>query len=270
MWVWVWGRCVNDLNSTRKFLQFLVPTNFLVAEVVFVCALASFGDGPEGPGPILSAVQFLWIHIIMGIGALALATDPASPVLLDQKPDKTDTLFTVDMMKQFLGSYYMILITLPFHILGPKILGFHHTDDSTLKHHKDIVRTLVFNMFVFTEIFNSVNCRRLDKKLNVFEGMWRNWYFMAITTIEVALQVLVCSFGGSAFDVTRMGAREWCISVALSCVSLPLGAVIRLLPDEPFERIFMEQRSLPPKSEPLNSSRHWARRRPPWIRRATI
>ncbi|KAH9025680.1 hypothetical protein EDB83DRAFT_2230550 [Lactarius deliciosus] len=266
----MWGRCVNLLDSMRRFLQFLVPTNFLVADAVFVWALGSFGGHPDLPGPILSAVQFLWIHIIMGIGALALATDPASPVVLDQKPDKkTDALFTVDMMKQFLGSLYVIFITFPFHSFGTKILGFRHTDDSTLKHHKDIVRTLVFNMFVFTEIFNSVNCRRLDKKLNVFEGMWRNWYFMAITTIEVALQVLVCSFGGSAFDVTRMGAREWCISVGLSCVSLPLGAVIRLLPDEPFERVFMKQRSLPPKSEPLNSSRHWARR-PPWIRRATI
>ncbi|KAH8978946.1 hypothetical protein EDB92DRAFT_1806951 [Lactarius akahatsu] len=268
--MWIWGRCVNDPDSMRRFLQFLVPTNFLVADDAFVCALGSFGGRPDPPGPILSTVQFLWIHIIMGIGALALATDPASPVVLDQKPDKkTDTLITVDMMKQFLGSFYVILITFPFHFFGSEILGFRHTDDSTLKHHKDIVRTLVFNMFVFMEIFNSVNCRRLDKKLNVFEGMWRNWYFMAITTIEVALQVLVCSFGGSAFDVTRMGAREWCISVALSCGSLPVGAVIRLLPNEPLERVFLKQRSPPPKSEPLNSSRHWARR-PPWIRRATI
>ncbi|KAH9077615.1 hypothetical protein EDB83DRAFT_2217225 [Lactarius deliciosus] len=267
----MWGRCVNDPDSMRRFLQFLVPTNFMVADAVFVCALASFGGRPDLPGPILSAVQFLWIHIIMGIGAFALATDPASPAVLDQKPDKkADRLFTVNMMKQFLGSYYVILITFPFHFLDSKILGFRHTDDSTLKkHHKDIVRTLVFNMFVFTEIFNSVNCRRLDRKLNVFEGMWRNWYFMAITTIEIALQVLVCSFGGSAFDVTRMGAREWCISVALSCVSLPLGTVIRLLPNDPFERVFKKQLSLPSKSEPLNSSRHWARR-PPWIRRATI
>ncbi|KAH9167792.1 hypothetical protein EDB89DRAFT_1890307 [Lactarius sanguifluus] len=266
----MWGRCVNDPDSMHRFLQFLVPTNFIVADAVFVCAVASFGDHSDLPGPILSAVQFLWIHIIMGIGALALATDPASPVVLDQKPDKTDMLFTVDMMKQFLGSYYVILITFPFHFLGSEILGFRHTDDSTLKkHHKDIVRTLVFNMFVFAEIFNSVNCRRLDKKLNVFEGMWRNWYFMAITTIEIALQVLVCSFGGSAFGVTRMGAREWCISVALGCAYLPLGAVIRLLPNEPLERVCMKQRWLPPKSEPLNSSGHRARR-PPWIRRATI
>ncbi|KAH9021984.1 hypothetical protein EDB84DRAFT_516767 [Lactarius hengduanensis] len=68
---------------------------------------------------------------------------------------------------------------------------------------------------------------------------------MAIVTIEVAVQVLICSVGGSAFEVTRIGAREWCISVALGCVSLPLGALIRLIPDDPCERVFKKLHLLP-------------------------
>ncbi|KAG1801991.1 uncharacterized protein BJ212DRAFT_1304914 [Suillus subaureus] len=43
-----------------------------------------------------------------------------------------------------------------------------------------IVQTLVFNAFVFAQISNSVNLRRLDWKLNIFEGMLNNWYFIAI------------------------------------------------------------------------------------------
>ncbi|KAH9021987.1 cation-transporting P-type ATPase [Lactarius hengduanensis] len=107
----------------------------------------------------------------MDIGALALATDPASPVLLDRNPDKkTDPLVTVNMTKRIIGQS-SVLIILTFHFLGSQILGFHHTDDSTLKkHHNDIVWTLIFNMFVFAEIFNSFNCRRLDRKLNVLRG----------------------------------------------------------------------------------------------------
>ncbi|KAH9054216.1 hypothetical protein EDB87DRAFT_1647582 [Lactarius vividus] len=30
------------------------------------------------------------------------------------------------------------------------------------------------NVFVFGQIFNSFNCRRLDQMLNVFEGLWRD------------------------------------------------------------------------------------------------
>ncbi|KAJ7897455.1 hypothetical protein B0H13DRAFT_2337883 [Mycena leptocephala] len=40
----------------------------------------------------------------------------------------------------------------------------------------------------------------------------------------------------AAFDVT--GGREWGISLALGVVSIPLGAIIRLLPGDPFERLF--------------------------------
>ncbi|KAH9052974.1 calcium-translocating P-type ATPase [Lactarius deliciosus] len=231
----MWGRCVND--AVRKFLQFQISTNITAVLITFVSALASSQE--EG---VLSAVQLLWINIIMDtFAALALATDPASPVLLNRKPDKkTDPLFTVNMIKQILGqAFYQTTVILIFHFLGSKILGFHHSDDSTLqKHHDGIVQTLVFNAFVFAQIFNSFNCRRLDQKLNVFEGMSKNWYFIAITIIEVAVQVLICFVGGAAFDVTRMGIREWGISLALGCVSLPLGALIRLMPNERFDRFF--------------------------------
>jgi Ca2+-transporting ATPase len=83
----------------------------------------------------------------------------------------------------------MILI---FHFLGPQIL-FHHTDDATLRqHHHDVVRTLVFNAFVFAQIFNSFNCRRLDSKLNVFEGVTKNWYFMVVTAIGSSPRARLC------------------------------------------------------------------------------
>jgi Ca2+-transporting ATPase len=176
----MWGRCVND--AVRKFLQFQITTNITAVVITFVTALASSGE--EGA---LSAVQLLWINLIMDtFAALALATDPASPVLLNRKPDKkTDPLFTVDMLKQILGqSVYQIVVILIFHFLGSQILGFHHSDDSSIQKHNDaVVQTLVFNAFVFAQITNSLNCRRLDRKLNVFEGMLQNWYFLAITFI---------------------------------------------------------------------------------------
>ena len=186
----MWGRCVND--AVRKFLQFQISTNVTAVVITFVSALASSQEAG-----VLSAVQLLWINIIMDtFAALALATDPASPVLLNRKPDKkTDPLFTVNMIKQILGqAIYQIIIILIFHFLGSQILGYHHTDDSTLqKHNNGIVQTLVFNAFVFAQIFNSFNCRRLDRKLNVFEGVSKNWYFIVITAIGSSLRLRLCS-----------------------------------------------------------------------------
>ena len=174
----MWGRCAND--SGRKFLQFQISAKGIPVVTTFVWALAS--SSKESP---LSAVQLLWVNLITDtFAALALATDRASSGQLDRKPDKkTDPLFTINMIKQILGqATYQITVILIFHFLGLDILGFQHTDQFIVqKQHDGIVRTLTFNAFVFAQIFNSFNCRRLDRKLNVFEGMTKNWYFMAIT-----------------------------------------------------------------------------------------
>ncbi|TCD63338.1 hypothetical protein EIP91_005657 [Steccherinum ochraceum] len=231
----MWGRCVND--AVRKFLQFQISTNITAVIITFVTAVASASESS-----VLSAVQLLWINIIMDtFAALALATDPASPALLDRKPDKkTAPLFSVDMYKQIFGqSAYQVFITLIFHFLGNQIFGFHHVDDNDLqKKHDATVQTVVFNIFVFAQIFNSINSRRLDNKLNIFEGVTRNWYFMGITFLEVAVQVLIVFIGGAAFQVTRIGGKEWGISLALGFVSIPLGALIRYIPNPPVERFF--------------------------------
>ena len=257
-----WGRCVND--AVRKFLQFQVSTNVTAVVITFVSAVASVKEAA-----VLSAVQLLWINIIMDtFAALALATDPASDALLDRKPDeKTAPLFSVEMYKQILfQSTYQIAITLIFHFLGSMILPSACPD---------VIQTLVFNTFVFAQIFNSINCRRLDNHLNIFEGVMANPYFIGITltgmwpfilpsgvrTIlseivrlsEVAVQVLIVFVGGSAFQVTPIGGREWGISIALGIVSIPLGAIARLLPNGPFETLFKKLHLLPsPKVLPLS------------------
>lgn len=178
--VHMWGRCVND--SVRKFLQFQISTNVTAVIITFVSAVSSVEEES-----VLTAVQLLWINIIMDtFAALALATDPASESLLDRKPDKkTAPLFSVNMLKMILvQSTYQTAIILVFHFLGARILGLHHDGVERDDNHQDaVVQTLVFNAFVFAQIFNSVNCRRLDRKLNIFEGMIHNWYFIIITLI---------------------------------------------------------------------------------------
>ncbi|KAG6375197.1 hypothetical protein JVT61DRAFT_3408 [Boletus reticuloceps] len=189
----MWGRCVND--AVRKFLQFQLSTNVTAIVVTSIMAIILSSETSA-----LSAVQLLWINIIMDtFAALALSTDPATPPLLDRKPDKlTSPLFTVDMYKQiFLQSAYQIAITLIFHFFGLQILGLENTSMNAT-----VVQTVVFNIFVFAQIFNSLNSKRLDRKLNVFEGLLKNHYFVVITLIEIVVQVIIVFIGGAAFQVT--------------------------------------------------------------------
>ena len=62
---------------------------------------------------------------------------------------------------------------------------------------------------------------------------------------EVAIQILIVFVGGAAFQVTRIGGREWGIALALGVVSIPLGALIRCIPNGPIEKFLIKVRLLP-------------------------
>jgi len=176
-------QCVND--AVRKFPQFQTTTNITAVVTTFITAVSSSGE--QG----VSAVRLLWISLIMDtFAALALATGPTLEVLLNRKAEKTtDPLFTVDMLKQILGqSAYQIVVIVIFHFLSSRF----HLDDSTQQKHS-VIQTLVFNAFVFAQIFNSLNCHRRDRNLNISEGVFKNWYFLAITFIGSSLLFLFVS-----------------------------------------------------------------------------
>ena len=170
----MWGRLVND--AVRKFLQFQTPTGITTLIIIFFLSPAE---------EVLTVVQLLWTNIIVDtLAILALATDPISRSLLDRKPEiRRMRLLTPDMVKMILGqSIYQVVVLFVLHFLGHRILGLDHTDEGN-----KTVKTLVFNTFVFAQVFNFLNCRRLDNKLNIFEGILGNRYIIAITLIGMFL-----------------------------------------------------------------------------------
>jgi P-type Ca2+ transporter type 2C len=78
--------------------------------------------------------------------ALALATDPPLPRLLRRKPEpKSAPLITLTMWKMIIGqSIYQLVVTLILNFRGESILGFAEPQ----------LRTLIFNTFVWMQIFN--------------------------------------------------------------------------------------------------------------------
>jgi len=71
----------------------------------------------------------------------------------------------------------------------------------------------------------------LDNKLNIFEGIQRNWFFIVINVIMVGGQILIIFVGGQAFHVTPLNGAQWGYSIVLGALSLPVAVIIRLIPD---------------------------------------
>jgi Ca2+-transporting ATPase len=218
----MWGRAVND--AVRKFLQFQITVNITAVLLAFITAVSS--DSEES---VLTAVQLLWVNLIMDtMAALALATDPPTRKILDRKPDpKSAPLISVNMWKMIIGqAIYQLVVTLILYFAGPSIFKYDDQDE------RDQLQTMVFNTFVWMQIFNSLNNRRLDNKFNIFEGIQRNWFFVGIFLIMVGGQTLIIFVGGQAFHVHRQFGDQWGVAIVLGALSIPIGVVIRLIPDE--------------------------------------
>jgi Ca2+-transporting ATPase len=218
----LWGRAVND--AVKKFLQFQITVNITAVMLTFVSAVSS-----EDQTSVLTAVQLLWVNLIMDtFAALALATDPPTRSLLDRKPDpKSAPLITLRMWKMIIGqAIYQLVVTFVLYFAGNQILGYE------TKHEKDELRALIFNSFVWMQIFNALNNRRLDNRFNVFEGITHNWFFIIILAIMIGGQTMIIFVGGVAFKVVRLNGMQWGISIVLGFLSLPVGVIVRLIPDE--------------------------------------
>ncbi|KAI5288740.1 plasma membrane calcium, partial [Ascosphaera aggregata] len=201
-----WGRAVND--AVAKFLQFQVTVNITAVVLTFVSAVAS-SDNKS----VLTAVQLLWVNLIMDtFAALALATDAPTEKILDRKPTpKSASLFTTTMWKMIVGqAIYQLAVTFVLYFAGAKILKYDVARDSHLQKQLD---TIVFNTFVWMQIFNEFNSRRLDNKLNIFEGALKNYWLMGITAIMVGGQILIVFVGAEALQVTRIDGDQWAISL---------------------------------------------------------
>ena len=226
----MWGRSVND--AVAKFLQFQLTVNITAVVLAFVSAVSS----PDMHS-VLSAVQLLWVNLIMDtFAALALATDAPTEKILDRKPTpKRAPLITTNMWKMIIGqSIYQLVVTFVLYFAGNSIFGY----SSSNKDQKTELATMVFNTFVWMQIFNQFNNRRLDNKFNIFEGVHRNWFFIAISMIMVGGQIMIVFVGGAAFQIKAINGPQWavCILCALPC--LLWAVLLRCIPDKTAAVVF--------------------------------
>lgn len=139
-----WGRAVND--AVKRFLQFQLTVNITAVVLTFVSAISN-----ESEESVLTAVQLLWVNLIMDtLAALALATDPPQDSVLDRKPERRDSsIISTTMWKMIIGqAIYQLVITFIIYYGGIRVLP--GPDDLS----DDQIQTLVFNTFVWMQIFN--------------------------------------------------------------------------------------------------------------------
>ena len=223
-----YGRNVYD--CIRKFVQFQLTTNVVAVFMTFLGGII-LKDSP------LNAIQMLWVNLIMdSFASLALATEDPTEALLDRKPYSREASILTPMMKLNIVSQSIFQISTLTVIIfyGDYIFGV--PSDRNLEHFmwnnvNGYHFTIFFNIFVFMQVFNSINARKLQKdELNVFTGICGNWLYILIQSIIIVGQIILVTFGGRAVRTHPLSLRQHGECLAISGFTLVWGFFVKLLP----------------------------------------
>ena len=272
----LWGRCVYD--NIRRFLQFQLTVNVVALCIVFIGAVAGFGQP-------LNAVQLLWVNLVMDtLGALALGTEPPTTDLLNRRPYKRNaSLLSRPMWRNIIvQSIYQLTLLLVLLFKGAEFFGvrdgvtcaFYYVNYGTSTRWNPISNqkaesgtigcqafhdfcpdkdfacfnakqvlltdtfrfsdldeyaegcltcrkfdythgTIIFNTFIFAQLFNEYSSRKLFDELNIMEGIQKNAMFLYVSIISVGLQIFLVEVGGEFVKTTPLDLNQWLITIAL-------------------------------------------------------
>ena len=216
-----WGR--NVYASIQKFLQFQLTVNIAAVTTALVGAFA-YQTSP------LAAIQLLWVNLIMdSLASLALASEPPKAELLKKPPvNRSEHLITKRMWTNMIGhAVYQIIVVLVLFFYGPSWFGI----EPGYSTRNTVHFTIIFNSFVWMQLFNEINCRNLKGEVNVFSGVFRNPLFCGIWILTAVLQAIMVQFGSYAMAVAPGGlnGKYWGIFLAFGVGSFPVQQIVNLI-----------------------------------------
>merc|ERR1719469_1499008 len=189
----------------------------------------------------LNATQLIWVNLIMDIlGALALAS--TRPVKSQDRYNSGSKIMTPAMYRQIFGmTVFMTIIMMVIMFAGKSVFNLTYTN-ATQTIDKDIFgfgkqkmihMTLIWNTFVFMQIFNLINCRDVSVNgMNGFSGLHKNFMTYLILLIIFAVQFVSCftGLGRIFFEAGPTGGREFLVTIVAASAVLLANCLLKLLP----------------------------------------
>lgn len=215
----VWGRSVFD--NIRKFLTFQLTVNVVALFLSLIGAITNY------PLP-LTTVQLLWINLIMDTAAaVALGTEqPIAEELLSRSPKSPNIpLISKAMWYKILSqaSYQLAILLFILYKADALPLGLPDTDPLVPKSTKH--KTLVFNTFVWLQLANIFNNRKVDPEYAIFTRIYLNAYFAAIVLCAMGIQVMMVELFGAFANTESQTGEMWGWALLLGFGSIPMHYV---------------------------------------------
>lgn len=226
----MWGR--NVYLNVQRFLQFQLSCNFAVIVVVFMSQISMTQS-------CLNATQLIWINLIMDIlGALALASTRPQTDIATYRAGEGNIMTGVMYRQVFgLGLFQLLVMCI---VMWPGKNFFNLTYLSTDMPSESPAKrqhfTLIFNTFIWLQVFNLINCRDVSaRKMHGFTNIISNLNTWVILAIIIGVQVLACfdflKVGTIFFLTDRVSGREFCVTIVCASSILAANALLKLVPE---------------------------------------
>ena len=215
----LWGRSLYQ--NIQKFILFQLTIN------VAACGIALLGPfiGIDLP---LTVTQLLWVNLIMDtFAALALATEPPSPKVMEMPPRDPEAFI---ISKPMATSIFTVAPIFLVFLIG--FLVFIRRDQVITPYEL----SLFFTTFVMLQFWNLFNARCFGLKQSAFTNLWSNRSFLAIAIVILVGQILMVQFGGQVFRTVPLGLTDWLIIIGGTSIVLWMGEIRRF-----FDRLTASQ-----------------------------
>ena len=91
--------------------------------------------------------------------------------------------------------------------------------------------TMLFNIFILSQVFNVVNSRKIYGEMNPLEGLWtRSKQLVIIFIIIGGLQVIAVELLGRFMSTTGLGGYHWGVCIGLAAITIVIGILQRFVP----------------------------------------
>jgi Ca2+-transporting ATPase len=200
------GRVIYD--NVRKFMFYLFSCNLAEILVMLVAGLANL------PPPL----RLLWINLVTDtLPALALAMEPGEPDVMRRAPrSPQQAILSGEFFRQI--ALYGGLITASTLAVYLWALAYAPAQSATMS----------FMTLALAQILHLGNARS-ERPVLHSAGVFANRYAIGAVIVSVALLVLPVYVPPLAalLHITRLGARQWFIVVALSSSTAIVGQALK-------------------------------------------
>jgi len=90
--------------------------------------------------------------------------------------------------------------------------------------------TVIFNSFIYGQLFNEFNARDLFDGKNPFKDLWGNFVFLYVIIITIGLQTFLVYVGGDFVKTSPISAENYLICIGFGSISLLFNLAFRYIP----------------------------------------